>query len=377
MSILDTIIVDTSTLIALEDGRLPAHGAVESLVLFEEVVLDGPTIKQNQDRLGWLLDINSGVRVYDLSYEERAKLYIRAAMGFLQIEWTPVPGTPGSQCPECLPFAKKPGDPSIWNIYSQGIVKTLSDGDPEITLEYVNGGYYTHSVTWSQVLSSFQMSESTLLADVLNRVPHGNEINGRLSCLMLETLRYFYYLAFQEQLKCSLLLHPRKVLFGKPASQPDLAHARRILEVFDKQVQSAYAERTVKWLGDEPRTLHLPLVTRFVTMEAERRGWSLGRTISWLRDQREVKSFREGIRKLDEIIASGDKPAIDTVLHDLEVASIKWSERIGAPTRKTGKVSLQVAIPFVSPAWDILVPLPRRTPAEKMLTLIGWLLNQS
>jgi hypothetical protein len=192
------------------------------------------------------------------------------------------------------------------------------------------------------------------------------------TALTISLIRHFYYLALQERTGGALLLHPEKSFRG---DAPRYGYADQILGAFDRKVRKAYEHRRRAWLGDTPRHLPLPPLTRFVLQEAQRRSWNLGRTITWLREQPEVHSFRRGLRMLDDLIEAGDDPGVDAVLHELETAADRWAEKTGMPTRPVKRLSLQVALPFVQPAIEVPVPMPARSSAQRMLVLIARILD--
>jgi len=155
--------------------------------------------------------------------------------------------------------------------------------------------------------------------------------------------------------------------------------ASQIFGVFNDQVQGSYLERRKRWLGSESADVNVsfPLLAGFVQSESESKGWSIGRTISWLRDQHEVHLFRRGLRDLLKHLEAHNNLAVNAILEELDRACVQWCEKLDTPVRPTWKFSLQVALPFLSPATDIAVPMPARTPAQKMLVLIGWVLRES
>jgi len=198
-------------------------------------------------------------------------------------------------------------------------------------------------------------------------------------------VRLFYYLALQERVGGTLLLHESRAFFGRPGAHSRAAPpqysmlASQIFGVFNDQVQGSYLERRKRWLGSESADVNVsfPLLAGFVQSESESKGWSIGRTISWLRDQHEVHLFRRGLRDLLKHLEAHNNLAVNAILEELDRACVQWCEKLDTPVRPTWKFSLQVALPFLSPATDIAVPMPARTPAQKMLVLIGWVLRES
>lgn len=79
---------------------------------------------------------------------------------------------------------------------------------------------------------------------------------------------------------------------------------------------------------------------------------------------------------LEDLVAAGDDLGVDAVLHELETAASRWAEKLGTRVRPVRQLSLQVALPFVQPAVELPVPMPARSPAQRMLVLIARILSQ-
>lgn len=342
------VLVDTSTLIAL--NRWPESlrprladfdwtGVIEALVLFDRVILDGPSVQRNQDMLGWLPDMDDGTRIESLRKDEVGALYLRAATLFQQLDWKKI---------------------------------RLQPGGSQLAAQEFTLPMELHSVTlWSEVEAHLSEEQSWEVADAFGR-PMRKALQTRFdSGPTIGLIRHFYYLALQERTGGALLLHPEKTFSGQA---PRYGYAEQILGAFDRKVRKAYEDRRRAWLGDTPRHLPLPPLTRFVLQEAHQRSWNLGRTISWMREQPEVRSFRRGMRMLDDLVAAGDDQGVDAVLHELEAAAGTWAEKLGTRGGPAKRLSLQVALPFVQPAVDVSVPMPARSSAQRMLVLIARIL---
>ena len=345
------VLVDTSTLIGLNQWPESVRpqladfgwtGAIEALVLFDRVILDGPSVQRNQDVLGWLPDLDDGTRIELLRKDEIAGLYLRAATLFRQLDWKKI------------------------RLETLGTVLAAREFELPMDLRSVT--------LWSEVEAHLSAEQSREVADAFGR-PVRRALRQQTppdSALTISLIRHFYYLALQERTGGALLLHPEKT-FGGDA--PRYGYADRILGAFDRKVRKAYEDRRRAWLGDAPRHLPLPPLTRFVLQEAQRRSWNLGRTITWLREQPEVRSFRQGLRMLDDLVATGDDPGVDAVLHELDTAADRWAEKLGARVRPVRHLSLQVALPFLQPTIEVPVPMPARTSAQRMLVLVARILD--
>jgi hypothetical protein len=358
MSEFDTVLVDTSTLLNLhapvfvnrEDQMWDdlGYGAVEALVLFDKIVLDGPSIEVNLAKLGWLNDLWDGITIRHMSRADTSRLYLRAATLFNSLNWS---------SPTLMNYLTR------WQLFGQAAGELSHE-------EHFDGSL----IDWDDVLQYLSDSQSEEAARGFILPPHiGSKHAGKGA---LQLARHFYYVALQEQVGGALLLHPTKSLFVANTA-PRYGYSNRIIDVFDKKVQREYSIRRKIWLGDDVQEMSLPLLTRFVFAESRRRSWSIGRTIAWLREQPEVQLFRQGMRGLMDYVAAGDKAAISAVLHELEKTSDRLAENLGAPTRNHSRFSLQVSLPLLQPAFEVPIPLPARSPGQKMFVLIKWILMDS
>jgi hypothetical protein len=249
-----------------------------------------------------------------------------------------------------------------------------SEADAKVTL------YDRSEEIMKEIFLSFSADEIRNVYQ--NPVPSKDE-TGALSILKnVSTIAY--HLALQEKLDVLLLLSEFSAKFVQPhyqaskqvGSPPDNAAsnatARHILAAFDEQVQLTRVDRQTRWLGAAPSVLPAPPLTRLVVSEADRRGWNLGRTVVWLRQQPEVKAFRQGVKELTSRVETGDTLGVDEILAELQAAADACSANIGMNPGRRGHFSLQASVPFLQPAVEIPIRLPARTPAQKMLALISW-----
>jgi hypothetical protein len=354
-----SILVDTSTLMELrlhDPDALSGFGqhnaaAIEALVLFEQVYLDGRTTDSELAPMHWLDELDDGVTRVNNAYTEVRETYDRGLLiagdigksrhSYDRLVETATSGTALQELGVPARYAAKASS----RRYERGNGQLWRDLEP-----YLSRGMGQQT---SEVVDR--------LVTMIHPAPPG-------TVMMLA--RLCYYLALQEQLGSYLLLHPDKA-YGTQASY---GYARRIMDIFDERVAKAYLERRREWLGESEREIPLPLLARHVIRESQERGWSLGRTISWMRTQPEVRLFRQGMRELVSRIESKDDVGTDAILADLEAAAEAWSKRLGAKIGSR-RVSLQVAIPIISPSVDVPVPKLSRTPADKLLVLIGRLLH--
>jgi hypothetical protein len=192
-------------------------GAVEALVLFDGVILDGPSVQRNEDMLGWLADMDHGTRIESLRSDEVGALYLRAATLFRQLDWEKV---------------------------------RLKQGGARLAVREFTLPMELRSVTsWSEVEAHLSAEQSREVADAFGR-PVRRALRQQTppdTAMTIDLIRHFYYLALQERTGGALLLHPEKAFRG---DAPHYGYADQILAGFDKKVRTAYADRRRAWLGD-------------------------------------------------------------------------------------------------------------------------------
>jgi len=365
---LDSVLIDTSTLLnlRLDSFKFPSEwrrtdtGAVEALVLFDHVLLDAPSVGDpaesplalRRDSRPWMArrrlheflsmeDLGDSVRYVNRDPAEVKEVYRRALTLVEGIDWSP-------DTADLLGF------------------HVDQDHAIEVGVEVFP------SSDWSEVAR--QLGDDDLLRQIVS--VFDDKMDRMLPLRaggLLMLIRLFYYLATQERLGGpSLLLHASKSI-----SQPgDYGYARTILDIFDERVRGAYLDRKQRWLGGHEAALPVPALARYVCREAQRRGWSLGRTIAWLRTRPEVNAFRKGMKELAARVGANDDAKIDAVLSELESAAVEWSKQLGAKIHQK-KFSLQVALPFVQPTFDLPLPLPAHTPAQRLLVLIDIMMRSN
>ncbi|MFC3504863.1 hypothetical protein ACFOOK_28390 [Micromonospora krabiensis] len=342
------LLVDTSTLLSLRldtfarGGYTPSWeaAALECLVLFDRVLLDGPTIRANRERLLWTTEMGPGFQVLDLDPQAVSDLYLRGAELFQQMQ--------GERLRYLLPRSPTP---------------------PALALEYP-GARFSLSTNWDDVMYSLDRLPETraVLRAFTKAFGWQPRLSGHGPLLLI---RLFYYLALQETVGSALLVDHNKAYYD---NSPGYGYASRILGVFSDQVRGAYLERKEKWLGSPQPTVPAPLLAQYLTATAERRGWSLGRVIAWLREQPEVHSFRAGMTALMDATERGEARAIDDIMAELDEAAEQWSARLGTPIHRR-TIPVTVALPFVEGQVRVPIPAVPRTPGRKLLVFINMLLS--
>jgi hypothetical protein len=346
------VLIDTSTLtdLAPHDPDGPTRidpttvTAIEAMVLFEQVYLDGRTVETELYGLQWIDELDAGIQLVNRTREEVEATYSRGMT--LADHLTRSPATAAFLSSRQVPDLAAelalrrytPDTHTVWGDLSRFV-----------------------SLGGSRQLGEFV---GTLRAELHLEHPGGAIVLARLC----------YYLALQEELGLLVLLHPTKLYGGQPIQY---GPAETILDRFDNTVRAAYQQRRRDWLGDANPLLPIPLLARYVMRESARRGWSLGRTISWLRTEPEVHQFRVGVSEMLALVEAEDHHAVDAILVELEQAALAWSRKLGSKPAAR-KVPLQVPIPLAPTfATSVDIPLPRftNTPARRMLVLVDRLLS--
>jgi hypothetical protein len=187
--------------------------------------------------------------------------------------------------------------------------------------------------------------------------------------------RLFYYLALQERTGTEFLMLDLLKSYMHTAEVPRYGYSQSILDIFDTEVRQKYLEHERRWLGGPAKKIEVPLLADSVIQTSERKGWSLGRTISWMREWHEVELYRAGMRELVDRVDAGDHAGIDRIIGELQKGIDSWGKRLGSRIRSKS-IGLTVALPLLQPTIDVPLPnLPRR-PGSKMLVLIDRLLRE-
>ena len=342
------LLIDTTSLLrARLDGYPYTPGehsrrVVESLIVFERILLDGPSIERNMEFLPWLSDIEDGIEILDITSDNQSALYKSAAV---------------------LPRQIRPSR-DIRNFMHMHM-------PPELGLEIQ---YFPPSTTWEYLQWRMESEDLKQLQIVLTRVLGENVPYSGAAFVAIA--RSLYYLCLQESLGSSLLLDPLKGLEAPVPSR--MRNAGHILDLFDSEVREAFIERKSRWLGEAHRSLRLPLLANYIHRKAERHGWSIGRVILSMRQSREVDLFRKGLTELQAAIDSNDAFTLDAIFAELDAAAEAWAKRLGV-TRGQGsedEISVSVSLPFVGVSKAL--PLPRfrrRSTSDNLLVFVSQLLS--
>ncbi|MFC7532403.1 hypothetical protein [Actinoplanes sp. GCM10030250] len=338
------LLIDTATLLRLQlerwelpEDELPRDSfVIESLVLYDWVILDGPSVAYNRQFLNWTADLDDGVEIFTPDAAERARLYRRIAEMFESVADSEI--RPGA---ELLPVSELGGDDMP-------------------------------SYPWTMVIAELDRypESGPVLSEIKNRV-HGRAYRVAQLTTLATLMRLFHYLALQQTVGANLLLDRQK---APDQDVPRYGFTSSIMENFTGEVRARYAQRRRRWLGESVPELPVPALSRYVSSVAQERGWSLGRAVTWLREQPEVVSYRAGMTELVGRLQAGDAAGADEIFVELDGAAERWSARLGAPAARR-RVPVTLALPLVEAMVPLPVPRLRRTPGEKLLLLIDVLLS--
>jgi len=315
---------------------------LQSLILFEKILLDGPSIKRNSERLQWLADIDEGVEILHVTEAEQTALYQSAEVLARQMHST-----------------------------SDQVNFHRGHMPEELGFEIQSERFFP-STNWDDLRDDMTSEDLRRLQQVFDEVFAPNV--PYMGAAFVALARTLYYLCLQESLQSSLMLDPLKALeIPSPTSRES---ATRIIDMFDNEVGDAFRERKRRWLGTEPRELHPPLLARYIQTEAVRRGWSIGRVIVWMRNSREVELFRKGLSDLQNALDRNDSRVLDAIFADLDAAAAAWSKQLGVSYKGHSDITVSASLPFVGIAKTL--PLPRlfkRNASSKLLIFVDQLLT--
>lgn len=349
MSEAKPLLIDTTSLLRADLDRFQVRdpdshslNVFQSLILFEKIILDGPSIERNSERLQWMADIDEGIEILHVTEAEQTALYRSTEILARQMHSTP------------------------------GQVDFLRIHMPyELSYEVEDEGFYFPSTDWDDLKHEMTSEDLRRLQRVFDEALGPNvPYSGAAFVALARTL---YYLCLQESVQSSLMLDPLKALEIAPPTNRE--SATRIIDMFDNEVGDAFRERKRRWLGTEPRKLHPPLLSRYIQNEAERRGWSIGRVIVWMRNSREVALFRKGLSDLQDALDRNDAIALDAIFADLDAAAAAWSKQLGVSYKGRSDITVSVTLPFVGIAKAPPLPrLSKRSTSSKLLIFIDQLL---
>lgn len=364
-------ILDTSSLIALalaqRDSDIRAgdshsfwcaHGgidaAIEALVLHDDLVFDGPSIRRNLDALPELGALTSHG---ELLWESDTTLESRIYSSILR---TYVPQ-----------IAKT--DQSLVDLFRMHMEDWMA---AEVGVK----GCFP-SVHWGTILRQLNGEASALASSLQERFGVNTPMSGAACALLLRTL---YYDRLQQFASAHLILHPLKGAFLGGIKEEDDPKAlppdggwksSTILSIFDEKVRRAFYERKKHWLGRVDLQFEVPILTNFV----------LGRCKTWrdltavvgdVRNSSKARGFREGMRYLTNAVTKRQNKEVDEILSRLSAAATEWSTDL-RPKSLTRKV--RVTLPIINVGSELDVPDIKlgKNAGDHLLVFVSSLLLES
>jgi hypothetical protein len=366
------LLIDTTSLLRADLGGFGFTGEVldehslqviQSLVVFDRILLDGPSIERNSRSLEyvhWLAREADDIEIIDISSADERSLY---------------KGATALARRTC--FSGKSGNLIMPGRMPLALVKEMRRPD---------GREFRQSTYWEDFWRELESDEylKELLSVFCERLGGYAPLS---TGAFVALARSFYYLCLQESLGSSLLLDPSKALdspgfyysdFDDYSDFNNTLYCGNILDLFDEKVRDSFLARKRKWLGEVPRSLSLPLLANYIDRESKSRGWNVWRVIHWMRQSREVKIFRDGLAELQAAVDSNDASRLDAIFTELDAAAESWSSKLGVSRSKGGRgeISVSVSLPLVSVGKSIPLPhLPRRSTSDKLLIFVNQLLS--
>jgi hypothetical protein len=364
-------ILDTSSLIALalaqRDNETPkhdshafrrAHGgideAIEALVLYDEVLFDGPSLRRNFARLPQLLDLSKlGKRLGEDDSTLERKVYASVLR-----DYVPRIQDPG------------PGSQHLFRMHTEAWMAA------ELGVE----SYYP-SAEWRDIESELTDEAAAVAKSLRERFGPHVPYSGAACALLLRTL---YYDCLQQFASANLVLHPLKehvaTQLGKQGTLPrnqiwgDGVGAN-LLDIFDINVRKAFYERKERWLGRPDLTYEVPMLTAFVLNKCK--SWQdLFQVVEELRNSKRASLFRESVRRLLDAAEQRRNEEVEEVLSQLNQAADEWSKDVRA---KSVSKKVTVSVPLININTELEIPDVKfsRTTGEKLLVFIHSILAES
>lgn len=318
--------------------------AIEALVLYDSVLLDGHAWETNLEKIPELAEFSRLCQPIPISPEKERQIYESLTSNFVNRLVA-----------------------SIDNYDGLCTLDTVRSILLETGIRFPLGGGFG-SFTWDELENGLSEGPATAIRSLKHRFGLYSQ-DASAACLLL--LRTLYYHELQSHLGSDLILHPIRGVYFQ--SKPRIG--ANILGIFDQTIRSEFEARKREWLGQHNPNIELPLLTSYVFSKCDT--WkNLSNVIEEVRSQDAAVDFRNGLRTLRTAIDHSDNKIIDEILRDLKSANEKWAKNLNAegPKRK-----LHISVPYIGISTDIEVPKfrVRKRPGEKMLVFIHTLLCEA
>ncbi len=335
-----SVLIDTSSLLKL---GLLSRNIVEACILYDELLIDGPSYHRNESKLHSIKGIEEFAKIVELNERDERHIYLRFSRSFNRIK----------------------GRPESSDLFRIHTTQWMAD---EIGAEFSYP-----SADWKDIESRLGDEIKVIAQDLRHALEPHLPVSGT-ACIGI--LRTFYYLTLQEKLGANLLLDSLKGHFYEPL-QPNFS-GTTIIDLFDETVRQAFYDRKVKWLGNHKNTqVKLPMLHQYV-LSRMKEGQDVFDVIQKIRASKEARLFREGLSELQLAIETMDNQTVDEVFDKLETKANEWSRHISTPP-KGRTINLTVAIPFLEAGTDFEVrPVSfRKDTGDKLLVFIHDLLLET
>ncbi len=354
-----SVLLDTSSLISLaltqqKSGRsrpqiddfkvsTGVDEAIEALVLYDDILVDGPSVARNNATYPEMEPFVSVCRQIATGDGEEEAIYRGATAAFIdRIVQVANPLDDLFDCPLEQWMGAETGVP-----------------------------IYYPSTNWLDVEARLGGEAARMAAMI--RVKSGIDApSSAVVCTQL--LRTLYYSRLQQDYQADLILHPLKGAYYEPSD--GVRTGNTILNLFDETVKRAFYERKAKWLGRPEVSFKVPLLTSYVVNTS--RSWTdLPATIIELRNSSQARRFREGLSVFIAAADGHDNQKMDTIISQLSTAAEDWSKDINV---KGLTKAVRVTVPLINMSSELNVPdkkIGAATPSEKMLVFIHTLLSRS
>ncbi len=372
-------ILDTSSVIALalaqNDTRTRAgdshalwraHGgideAIEAFVLYDEVLLDKPSIQRNAERLPQILELsNLGAPLWENDSTLESRVYKQVLKAYI----------PRIDSLET----------EIIHLFQNYTHRWMSgEGGICMAAELGVDRYYP-SADWRDIESELTEEAAAAFQSMRQRYSEHGSYSGGTSALLLRTL---YYDCLQQLARANLVLHPMKAQFVKglrKRSSSVLARSApehvgsKLIDIFDEKVRQRFYERKEMWLGHRDLGYEVPMLTAFVLNKCKSWG-DIVKVVEDLRNDQHAVRFRTSVSDLLDAAENHRNEEVDAILSQLAAATENWSKDLRIEQRKR---KITVTVPLINVATDVEVPEIKlsSTSGDKILVFIHSLLAES
>ncbi len=357
---LPAVILDTSSLISLAlmqqraDNSPPnasnlqnlhsgVDAAIEALVLYDELLVDGPSVSRNRLRLPEIQPFVSMCRTIATNEGDEEQIYRDVLRN-------------------CIDHITG-GNNLLAELFEYPVEEFMA-------AEMGVAPYYP-SAQWQDVEDHLG-GEAAKLAAAISVKSAGTSRASGAACLLL--LRTLYYNQLQQTNNSDLILHPMKAAYYEDDSE--LRTGNTILNLFDEKVRKSFYERKMQWFGRPDLSFQIPMLTSYVINRCSM--WrDLPKVIEEVRNSNEAKAFRTGLAAFIGAVESHDNQKVDAIVSELTTASEGWSHSIN---RKGLTKAVKVTIPFTQASTEFNLPdkkIGKSSSGEKMLVFLHTIVSGS